>query len=98
MASMIIIWGRPSDKEAFIKDYLSSHIPLLESLPGASLVWTEENQRTDRSLVTVVKFDDQTEIKSSLDSESGLKVQENLRRLAVEYTVAAEIIETRALT
>jgi len=89
---LVGLWTQPSDPEAFEREYLGSHIPKLQALPGS------EGVRTARCIdgpffrLTEVQFKSLDEIHVALDDPIGRQILADANALAAKFGVRLDVL------
>lgn len=89
---LVGLWTPPADVDAFEREYLGSHFPKLESLPG------NESVRTARCIdgpffrVTEVHFKSLDDIHAALDDPSGQQILADANTLAAKFGVRLDVL------
>ena len=84
MAKLIVVWPKPDDAEAFDEDYLGTHMPLADALPG---VTTDTGPVVDGDghRVTILSFESLDALQAAFSSDAAGPLMEDSRRLQERY-------------
>ena len=89
---LVGLWTHPEDVDAFEREYLGSHFPKLEALPGI------EHVRTSRCIdgpffrLTEVTFKSLDDIHAALDAQSGQQILADANALADKFGVRLDVL------
>ena len=87
MVKVIVLYGQPSDPSAFDAHYASTHVPLVEKLPGLKLfevsrVIGSADGDAPYYRVAELSFDSQEELQAALGSAEGQETVGDLPNFA----------------
>src|SRR6185312_13444334 len=99
MATMMVIYKTPPDKESFLEHYFDMHIPLAKKLPGLIKYKVSQNPVSvitgqDVFLVGELFFESMEDIKSAFASPEGRACAEDRKILAEDDKVQIYLYET----
>ena len=99
MATMMVIYKTPRDKESFLEHYFDVHIPLAKKLPGLIKYKVSQNPVSvitgqDVFLVGELIFASMEDIKSAFASPEGRACAEDRKILAEDDKVQIYLYET----
>ena len=99
MATMIVIYKTPRDKESFLEHYFNVHIPLAKKLPGLIKYKVSQNPVSvisgqDVFLIGELVFATMEDIKSAFASPEGRACAEDRKILAKDGKVQIYLYET----
>ena len=80
-ATLMVLWGKPEDRNAFDSDYLGTHLPLARDLPGLVGLRTRTLRSKHFSRCAELEFDDETALRAALASPAGQAVTADVQRL-----------------
>ena len=92
MLRLVGLWTEPADIDAFERDYLGSHFPQLDGLPG------NKGSRTSRCIdgpyfrMTEVSFSRIDDIHAALETEGGRQLMAAARQLADKYGIRLDVL------
>jgi uncharacterized protein (TIGR02118 family) len=95
---LVGLWTQPADVDAFEREYLGSHIPKLERLPGC------EDVRTARCIdgpffrLTEVQFTSLDDIHGALESDAGKQILADANSLAAKFGVRLDVLVVAGAT
>jgi len=99
-ARFIILWGTPTDPEAFDRHYREVHIPLARQLQGLRRYTLSRDAVRIRGeepyyQVGELDWDDMTALRSAVDSELGRALAEDVDHLTQWATVRSMVCELK---
>jgi len=99
MATMMVIYKTPRDKESFLEHYFDVHIPLAKKLPGLIKYKVSRNpvpviSGQDVFLIGELFFASMEDIKSAFASPEGRACAEDRKILAEDDKVQIYLYET----
>ena len=77
MANLVVIYGKPTDAEAFDAYYFASHVPLAKTIPGVRSYTVSKGAvatpagAADHHLIATLEFDDMAAIQAAFASPEG---------------------------
>lgn len=89
---LVGLWTRPDDVDAFEREYLGSHLPKVEALPGHT------GARSSRCIdgpffrLTEVDFASLDAIHAALQGDHGRQVMEDAQALATKFGVRLDVL------
>jgi len=89
---LVGLWTEPADIDAFERDYLGSHFPLLRDLPDS------HGPRTARCIdgpyfrMTEVPYESLDQIHAALETDVGKQILAGARQLAEKYGVRLDVL------
>jgi uncharacterized protein (TIGR02118 family) len=89
---LVGLWTQPADVDAFEREYLGSHVPKLERLPGCQEVRTSRCIDGPFFRLTEVRFNSLDDIHSALDSEAGKQILTDANSLAAKFGVRLDVL------
>ena len=89
---LVGLWTQPSDPEAFEREYLGSHIPKLQALPGSESVRTARCIDGPFFRLTEVQFKSLDEIHAALDDPLGRQILADANALAAKFGVRLDVL------
>jgi uncharacterized protein (TIGR02118 family) len=97
-ARFIILWGTPTDPEAFDRHYREIHIPLTRQLPGLRRYALGRDVVPIRGegtyhQIAELHWDDMAALRSAFDSEIGRAIAKDVDQLSRLATVQSMIYE-----
>jgi uncharacterized protein (TIGR02118 family) len=97
-ARFVVIWGTPSDAEAFEKHYREVHIPLALTLPGLRRYALGRNVAMVRGgdppyMVAELEWDDLDALRRAFASPAGKATAEDVGQLAQHASVRSMTYE-----
>jgi uncharacterized protein (TIGR02118 family) len=97
-ARFIVLWGTPTDRDAFDRHYRDIHIPLVTQLPGLRRYTLSRNIESVRGeepphQVAELDWDDMHALRSAFDSEVGRVIADDVDHLAQWAAVRSIVLE-----
>lgn len=98
MASLIVLYTPPTDREGFDAHYRDVHIPIAESLPGVQTVKASRIIGTPRGgegafyLQAELTFADNESMTAALRSDEGMQTSRDAMQMCQTYGSNAEIL------
>ena len=89
---LVGLWTQPADVEAFEREYLGSHVPKLEGLPGTSGVRTARCIDGPFFRLTEVQFDSLDDIHTALQAQAGAHILADANELATKFGVRLDVL------
>ena len=89
---LVGLWTQPADVDAFEREYLGSHVPKLEGLPGNAGVSTARCIDGPFFRLTEVLFDSLDDIHAALETELGLQILADANALAAKFGVRLDVL------
>ena len=89
---LVGLWTQPADVEAFEREYLGSHLPTLETLPGHASVRTARCIDGPFFRLTEVQFESLDDIHAALEDPIGRQVVANANALADKFGVRLDVL------
>lgn len=77
MLKVIVLYGEPSDREAFEEHYANTHLPLAAKMPGVArfeagrVLGTPDGQPAPYYRIAELWFEGQEQLQAAFDSEEG---------------------------
>jgi uncharacterized protein (TIGR02118 family) len=97
-ARFIVLWGTPTDPEAFERHYRDVHVPLATQLPGLRRYTLSRNLASIRGeepvhQVAELDWDDEAALRNAFESEVGRATADDVNQLAQWASVRSMIFE-----
>jgi uncharacterized protein (TIGR02118 family) len=96
-ARFIVLWGTPTDPEAFDRHYREIHIPLGRQLPGLKRYALGRQVAPIRGeafhQVAELEWDDMAALKTAFESDLGRATAEDVNHLAQWASVRSMVFE-----
>lgn len=89
---LVGLWTRPEDVDAFEREYLGSHLPKVEALPGNAGVRSSRCIDGPFFRLTEVEFASLDQIHASLESDHGRRVMDDAQALATKFGVRLDVL------
>ena len=89
---LVGLWTQPADADAFEREYLGSHVPKLEGLPGNAGVRTARCIDGPFFRLTEVLFDSLDDIHVALGGELGAQILADANALASKFGVRLDVV------
>jgi uncharacterized protein (TIGR02118 family) len=101
-ARFMVLWGTPSDPDAFDRHYREVHIPLATKLPGLRRYALGRNIAPIRGeeplhQIAALDWDDMAALRNAFESEVGRATAEDVNHLAQWATVRSMVFELEDL-
>ena len=97
-ARFIVLWGTPTEPEAFDRHYREVHIPLARRLPGLRRYTLSRNAARMRGeepfhQIAELDWDDMAALRSAFNSELGRAIAEDVNHLSQWASVRSMVYE-----
>jgi uncharacterized protein (TIGR02118 family) len=89
---LVGLWTEPADVDAFEREYLGSHVPKLEGLPGNTGVRTARCIDGPFFRMTEVQFDSLDDIHAALSGGLGEQILADANALAAKFGVRLDVL------
>ena len=89
---LVGLWTEPTDIDAFERDYLGSHFPLVDTLPASKGVRTSRCIDGPYFRMTEVSFTSIDDMHAALATEAGEKLTAAARGLADKYGIRLDVL------
>ena len=101
-ARFIVLWGTPTDAEAFDRHYREVHIPLASRLPGLRRYTLSRNPAPIRGeeplhQVAELDWDDVAALRNAFESQVGRATADDVNHLAQWASVRSVVFEVEDL-
>ena len=90
--TMIALWKEPADQAAFEEEYLGTHVPLVNALPGLRALRSGRVLRGPYYRVAAMEFDDAETLKTAMRSEEGQRMGADSQRLREAFGVEIDLL------
>ena len=89
---LVGLWTQPADVDAFEREYLGSHVPKLDTLPGNRSVRTARCIDGPFFRLTEVQFNSLDDIHAALDDPIGQQILADANALADKFGVRLDVL------
>ena len=89
---LVGLWTQPADVDAFEREYLGSHVPKLETLPGNAGVHTARCIDGPFFRLTEVQFSSLDDIHEALGDPIGQRILADANALADKFGVRLDVV------
>ena len=89
---LVGLWTQPADVDAFEREYLGSHVPKLEALPGNAGVHTARCIDGPFFRLTEVLFESLDVIHAALEADVGAQILADANGLATKFGVRLDVL------
>ena len=92
MLRLVGLWTEAADVDAFEREYLGSHVPKLQRLPGCQDVRTARCLDGPFFRLTEVLFESLDDINAALGDEVGRRILTEAEALATKFGVRLDVM------
>jgi uncharacterized protein (TIGR02118 family) len=89
---LVVLWKPPADADGFENDYTSTHLALIDALPGKKGAVASKALNGPYFRMAEMIFDSPADLKAAMSSEAGQKLMADGQRLQETYGTSFDVL------
>jgi uncharacterized protein (TIGR02118 family) len=90
--NIVALWTKPNDPEGFEKHYFSTHIPLVNALPGLKGATTSKALNGPYFRIAELRFEDMDSLGAAMGSEPAQKLMADTAHIQETFATNCEVL------